>query len=142
MNSEKIVYVDSSVFIGILCHEPGSSVSEKALTAADKIVSSILTEAEVYSVAVRERLDWGIVSSIYSGVSLIFPDRSLENELTRVLSCGYVRGADAFHLACALYLDPCAKEIIFLTADRAQAACARTLGFRIRLPEFHPNKRS
>jgi len=45
-----------------------------------------------------------------------------------VLSAGYVRGADLWHLAAALFVDP-QREIAFITRDDRQKALARTLQF-------------
>ena len=38
-------------------------------------------------------------------------------------------GADAWHLACALFLDPDANELVFLTLDRRQRDVAKSIGF-------------
>ena len=46
-----------------------------------------------------------------------------------VLDAGQLRGADAWHLACALYLSPEPRELEFLTLDGRQAAVAVALGF-------------
>ena len=64
------------------------------------------------------------------GVEWISPSRRLTPELTRVLSAGYVRGADAWHIACALLVDPGAKELTFLTLDERQREVAVALGFK------------
>ena len=37
-------------------------------------------------------------------VDLVLPDRSLEPEVLEVLQHGRLRGADLWHLACALYV--------------------------------------
>jgi hypothetical protein len=51
----------------------------------------------------REGLPMGAAD--VPGVDWISPARRLTPELVRVMSGGYVRGADAWHLACALFLD-------------------------------------
>jgi len=48
-----------------------------------------------------------------------------------VLRHGYVRGADLWHLACALYLKKRVKELLFLTLDQRQQEAAMKLGFRV-----------
>jgi hypothetical protein len=65
------------------------------------------------------------------GVDWISPARRLTRELERVMSGGYVRGADAWHLACALFLDPDANELMFLTLDKRQRAVAKAIGFPV-----------
>jgi hypothetical protein len=59
----------------------------------------------------------------------VFPDRPLSPELERVLAVGYVKGADAWHLACALYVAEDPRQITFLTLDAPQRKVARGLGF-------------
>jgi hypothetical protein len=48
--------------------------------------------------------------------------------MTAILSIGYVRGADLWHLAVALFLDP-KREIDFMTLDERQRDVSRKLGF-------------
>jgi hypothetical protein len=48
--------------------------------------------------------------------------------MSTVLDAGYVRGADLWHLAVALFIDP-EREIDFLTLDERQRAVSRKLGF-------------
>ena len=42
----------------------------------------------------------------------------------------YIRGADAYHLAAALRLDPTCAELDFLTGDKNQQSAARAIGFK------------
>jgi hypothetical protein len=51
--------------------------------------------------------------------------------MTRVLSAGYARGADCWHLATALYVATDPSEMAFVTLDSAQSKIARKLGFRV-----------
>ena len=69
-------------------------------------------------------------SRILSGLGWTHPDRPLEPELVRVLDHGYVRGADLWHLACALFVSPDTAELSFLTLDCRQRGVAESLGFR------------
>ena len=59
-----------------------------------------------------------------------YPDRPLSPEIRRVLQAGYLRGADCFHVASALYFmdDPTGNT--FLTLDTRQRAVAKALGFK------------
>jgi len=41
-----------------------------------------------------------------------------------------LKGADAWHLACALSIAEQPRKLAFLTLDRRQGAVARHLGFR------------
>jgi hypothetical protein len=47
-----------------------------------------------------------------------------------VLDAGYLRGADCWHVATALYVSPEPSRLSFLTLDERQRDVARTLGFR------------
>ena len=57
------------------------------------------------------------------------PIRRLTGEIDRALACGYVRGADLWHLACALFVTPEPADLAFLTLDAGQAGVAGRLGF-------------
>jgi hypothetical protein len=62
-------------------------------------------------------------------IEWVFPPRSLSREIDRVLDVGYVRGADCWHLATALYLSPDPHQLVFLTLDQRQGEVAAALGF-------------
>jgi predicted nucleic acid-binding protein len=67
-----------------------------------------------------------------AGISLVPAARSLRLEIAQVLTAGYLRGADCWHLATALYVvgdDPAA--LTFMTLDDRQAAVASKLGFTL-----------
>ncbi len=70
------------------------------------------------------------VQSLLAGVSWIHPQRPLTREFEKVLEAGYVRGADLWHLAVALFFDP-DHEITFLTLDIRQKEIAQKLGFGV-----------
>lgn len=64
-------------------------------------------------------------------IAFVMPARSLLPEIARILDVGHLRGADLWHLACALFLSPDPTQLAFLTLDRRQAEVAATLGFRV-----------
>lgn len=64
-------------------------------------------------------------------IKWIEPSRSLALEIDRVLDAGYLRGADCWHLAVALYVAPRPGGLTFLTLDARQRAVAKKLGFRV-----------
>lgn len=99
------------------------------MTRMDEQVSSNLLEAELRAAIVREGLDVTALPEL--GIGWVNPDRPLSSEIVRVLQAGHVRGADCWHLACALYLSPEPSEITFLTLDERQLDVARTLGFGV-----------
>lgn len=66
---------------------------------------------------------------IIAPIDWILPDRPLGEELARALGAGYLRGADLWHVACALYLaGAIGSTVEFLTLDARQRAVASALG--------------
>ncbi len=123
-----IAYVDSSCFAAVLLAERGAAAMEARLAGFEEIVASNLLEAEVRSPLTREKI--AMPPDLLRPVRWILPDRVLTPEITRVHSHGYLRGADAWHLACALFFaDP--ASLTFLTVDARQREVAERLGFAI-----------
>ena len=121
-------YVDSSCLVAIACGEPSARKAAKALRSHSPLLASNLVEAEVRAALSRE--DTPVGSDIFEGISWVFPDRALSAELQRALEPGRLRGADLWHVACALYLDPTASELVFLSLDVPQQRTAAALGFK------------
>jgi hypothetical protein len=123
----KLAYVDSSCILAIALGERGAAAIERRLGAFDQLASSNLLEAEVCAAFARE----GVPSDapILSTLAWIVPERPLHGEIARVLDAGYVRGADCWHLATALYLADEPTNISFLTLDTRQGKVAAALGF-------------
>lgn len=93
------------------------------------LIASNLLEAELRAAFAREKVD--AVREPLAEISWILPDRPLQAEIARVLAAGYLRGADCWHLATALYFANNPGEIAFLTLDAKQAHVARALGFMV-----------
>jgi predicted nucleic acid-binding protein len=124
----KAAYVDTSCLVAVAFGERGAAALARRLEGFDVLVASDLLEAELRCAFLREGVDQEPV--MLRAVSWIVPDRPLHGEIARVVGAGYVRGADCWHLASALYFAEDAATIAFLTLDERQAAVARTLGFR------------
>jgi predicted nucleic acid-binding protein len=122
-------YVDSSCLLAVAFGEPGARRAEKAIRSYSPLLASNVVEAEVGAVLAREGTTAG--AEIFKGISWVFPDRALTAELERALDHGRLRGADLWHVACALYLDPSAKELAFLTLDGSQGQVAAAVGFEV-----------
>ena len=69
--------------------------------------------------------------SAIAGIEWILPDRALAPEFATVLETGYLRGADLWHVATALYVSPQSGSLSFATLDARQSAVAEALGFQI-----------
>jgi len=122
-----LAYVDTSVVVAIRFRQAGAERFRDALTRFDVYASSLL-EAEWRSAHRREQAEANPTD--LERIEWIHPDRTLSTELERVFAVGYLRGADAWHLATALYLAPDPSELTFLTLDDRQRGVAEQLGFR------------
>ena len=121
-------YVDSSVIVAIVLNEVGSNDHARRLGDFSQLLSSNLLEAEVRAALAREGRQFE--DRFISGIEWVFPHRSLGPELAVALAAGYLRGADLWHIATALYAAPEPGEIAFVTLDNHQRAIAITLGFQ------------
>jgi hypothetical protein len=124
-------YVDSSAILAIALGEPGSAPLRRRILRFDGLYSSNLAEAEIRSALVREHVDVPDPERAFASLAWVLPDRPLSHEIGRVLAAGRLRGADLWHLACALYLEPDPDELVFLTLDLPQRAAASRLGFSV-----------
>lgn len=125
----KAACVDTSCLVAIAFGERGAARMAARLRSYDSVLASGLVEAELKSALAREGLA-AAAADVLPRLDWIYPDRPLGPEIDRVLSAGYARGADAWHLACALFVAPAAAELHFETLDRGQRALAVRLGFR------------
>ena len=124
----KLAYVDSSCVVAIAFGEPGAEELGERLGAFHRLVSSNLLEAEVRSALSREGVG-DACEPLLSWIGWVYPDRPLSGEYREVLAEGHARGADLWHLACALFLRRRLGELAFLTLDARQRELARALGF-------------
>ena len=124
-----IAYVDSSAIVGIAFQDPGWSVVERRLAEFSDLRSSNLLEAEVRAAYARMEREFDV--RILSGIRWILPDRPLTQELRSAMAAGYLKGADLWHVATALYVAPKPSEISFVTLDGRQETVAVALGFHV-----------
>jgi len=123
-----VAYVDTSCLVALAFGEKGWTALARRLDSFDELVSSNLLEAELRAALAREKAPTD--SKLLNIVSWVMPNRALSREITSVLAAGYVRGADLWHLACALYLAESPRELVFLTLDDRQKKVAAGLGFQ------------
>ena len=121
-------YVDSSALIAVAFSEPGAAAVRERLDERSRLVSSNLLEAEVRAAFAREGRPFED-SAVY-GVEWILPTRPLTLEIAATLRAGYLKGADLWHLATALYAKQELNDIAFITLDVRQRAAAQALGFQ------------
>ena len=120
-------YVDTSCVIAAAFGEKEAPAIARRLARFDRVLSSPLLEAELFSALSREGRE--VTDTWSAAIEYVIVDRPLSAELTQVLEAGYLRGADCWHLATALYLAPDPSTLAFVTLDAAQRKVARALGF-------------
>ena len=121
-------YVDTSWLLGIAFGEAEARRLARRLDAFAPLVAANLLEAEFR--AAHRREDISDPAALLSRLRWIMPERALHREIARVLEAGYLRGADCWHLAVALYFAEDPSTLTFLTLDEPQSRIARALGFR------------
>lgn len=122
-------YVDTSVLTAIAFDEPGAEASARRLGEFTRLVSSNLLEAELRAAFARENIPFQ--ESAIAWIDWVLPDRALASEFATVLEAGYLRGADLWHVAMALYVSPQVGGLSFATLDSRQSAVAEALGFAV-----------
>lgn len=128
----KLAFVDTSCLAAIVLNERNAPTLSRKLAAFDRLAASPLLEAELRTVLHREgHRDEAQVQPWLAPMLWVSPDRPLSAEIAAVLAAGYVRGADCWHLATALYFSPDAADLTFVTLDERQRDVARTLGFKV-----------
>ena len=122
-------YVDASAVLAVVFDEPGSQAVSRRLSEFPRLISSNLLEAEVRAALAREGDPF--VPELLESVQWILPPRPLHTEIAAVLQAGYLRGADLWHVASALYAARTMPGLAFVTLDQRQQAVAAGLGFPI-----------
>jgi uncharacterized protein with PIN domain len=119
-------YVDTSCLVAIAFDEPGASDVQRLLESRDRIFSSNLLEAELRAAFGREKVTWD--PGFIARIGWVMPARRLSAEIAATLEAGYLRGADAWHVASALYLAKELGPLDFITLDDAQRVVAAKSG--------------
>lgn len=120
--------MDSSCLVAIALGERDADAVARRLMRFEALHASNLVEAEYRGALAREEA--AETGEVLDRVAWILPDRPLTAEFGKVLEAGYLRGADLWHVACALFLAGPA-ELTFLTLDQRQRTVAKRLGFAV-----------
>ena len=125
----RLAYVDTSATLAVALEEPAAPSVAEHLSAFPRLLSSNLLEAEMRAAHHREGLVFDV--RIVSNIRWVHPVRSLGREMAKALGAGgYLKGADLWHIATALYIDEnVAGRMAFITLDDRQRAVAANLGF-------------
>jgi hypothetical protein len=121
-------FVDTSSLLAIAFAEPGARRVAQRLARFDRLLATNLLEAEFRAAAARERIALDLGPYLDS-LTWVLPDRPLTAEYERILAFGVLRGADLWHLACALFVARDPRDLSFVTLDRRQQDVATRLGF-------------
>ena len=124
-----VAYVDTSALIAVAFNESDGPAMAERLGESSVLVSSNLLEAELRSACSRERASFS--PAIFSNLKWVLPDRPLALEMAAILEVGYLRGADLWHVAVALYAAGEPAEMCFLTLDTHQRTVAEAVGFSV-----------
>lgn len=124
------IYIDSSVVVASLFDELPNN--KKIWGSSDNFLSSFILESEVLSTAKREGLDLDLVKKELKKISFVRTE-SLLAQLTEIFKVGYLRGADAFHLATAMWIQGKHSGLKFYTLDKRQIAIASMFGFETKV---------
>lgn len=122
----RLAYIDPSCVVAAAFAEASAGAVTEAVSAYDELVSSNLLEAELRSSAARESV--ALDDEWLAPFSWVLPLRPLTGELRRALAAGYLRGADLWHVACALYVAGDVATLDFLTLDVRQREIATAAG--------------
>lgn len=121
--------IDSSCVVAIALREAHASSVAARIRSLSTVSAHPLLEAEVRSACSREHAP--VPEKELAQISWIEAPVRLSGEIDRVLAAGYLRGADCWHLATALWLAPDPRQLTFLTLDVQQRAVAKKLGFKV-----------
>ncbi len=124
--------MDTSAVLAAVFDEPAAAAVRRELGRHERIYASNLLEAETRAAAGREGTPRQQLESTLAQLTWVLPDRSLSVEFDELGPHGDLRGADLYHLACALYLSGKGERLPILTLDRAQARVAAAAGFPVK----------
>lgn len=127
----KVAYIDTSCLVALAFEERSSQAVRVELTACDHWVSSTLLEAELRGAFARERKEANEAELYLRHIDWILPPRRLTAEIDQALQQGTLRGADLWHVACALHAAAFPEEVLFASLDKRQTAVAKKLGFQV-----------
>ncbi|CAN5733590.1 hypothetical protein BH23GEM10_BH23GEM10_10560 [soil metagenome] len=125
----KRAFVDTSAIVAVALAEARHASLAAVLASADDLFAAPLLEAEYRAALAREDVAGGL--QLLDAFRWVLPDRPLSAELDRVFGAGYQRGADAWHLATALFLAEYPEELPFISLDERQRGAAADLGFPV-----------
>lgn len=140
-----ILYADSSALIKLYIEETGSAAMAE-MAQRHRLAVSTLAYAEVYATFARRLRESLLAEEEHSAVvghferdwqSLVVVSfqPTLLGLVSRLVKQHPLRGADAVHLASALFLQTSRLEITFAASDRQLVTAAQSEGLEVFNPE-------
>lgn len=126
-------YLDTSILVGLLLKQNLYEGIYKRLQGMQWFGHQLLI-SELLAVGKREGVALPLLVRQVHLVNIVSEIPELESICMKILELGYCRGADLHHLACAYFLDPSGKDLLFATADHQQAKLAGQIGFTVITP--------
>ena len=123
-----IAYIDTSVIVAIALGESGAAGVQRRLRRFTRLCAAALLEAEFRATLLREGIK-GDGAEVIEGIHFIHPNCRLSAEINLILQHGYLRGADLWHVATALFFATKPALLPFATLDETQAQVAAAVGF-------------
>lgn len=123
-----VAYVDTSVMVAIAFGEDGADALADRLNGFSRVISSNLLEAELRAACSHEGCQ--VPTDLLDRIGWILTNRPLSDEIRTALGAGYLRGADLWHVATALYAAPDPGAVSFITLNDNQARVAAALNFK------------
>ena len=123
-----VAYVDTSVMVAIAFGEDGADALADRLNGFTRVISSNLLEAELRAACSLEGCR--VPADLLDRIGWILTNRPLSDEIKTALGAGYLRGADLWHVATALYAAPDPGAISFITLNDNPARVAAALNFK------------
>jgi predicted nucleic acid-binding protein len=125
-------YVDTSAMVAVHFGEPTRAAYLRAFRGHQRLLSATLARAELWATIVRERESLDAADRLLRRFTMFVPPDGLDDECREALGHGYVRGADLWHVACAMRLAGRHRtKLMFCTGDADQAAVARAVGLAV-----------
>ena len=126
-----MIYLDTSAAFKVLTEEPERQLLVDFLDAnsTEGLVTSVVTEVEMYRSAHRLKVPAKLVEQVLSRLALVEMTSDIRSR-AGLLPDPTLRSLDAIHIATALDTG----IATFVTYDRTQAAAAADLGLRVERP--------
>ena len=124
-----IAYIDTSALVAVAFAEPSGERVVERLADFPLLISSNLLEAEFCSALAREGFTYS--RKWLEVISWVYPDRPLTKEFNKILDTGYLKGADLWHVATALYVSPDPRDLAIITLDIDMKSLTSSLGFTV-----------